>query len=111
MSINDLDDIVSSQDDRNYQLLLAAIPDIMLRLNRAGVCLDFHVPQLVTFRLFGAGIDWRGKFLWEILPPHVAAQRMVYVERAIATNEVQVYEQELEVCVLWSCVVGYHEMS
>ncbi|MBD1825279.1 PAS domain-containing protein [Cyanobacteria bacterium FACHB-DQ100] len=101
MRINDRDYLVSSQDDRSYQLLLEAIPDIMLRLNRAGVCLDFHVPQSVAFRLFSAGVDWRGKFLWEILPPHLAAQRMVYVERAIVTNEVQVYEQELEVDGQW----------
>ncbi|MBD1845010.1 PAS domain-containing protein [Cyanobacteria bacterium FACHB-63] len=101
MSINDRNYLVSNQDDRSYQLLLEAIPDIMLRLNRAGVCLDFHVPRSVAFPLFSAGVDWRGKFLWEILPPHLAAQRMVYVERAIVTNEVQVYEQELEVDGHW----------
>lgn len=101
MSIDDQENIIFNPDDRSYQLLLEAIPDIMLRLNREGVCLDFHVPRSVSFRLFSGGEDWRGRFLWEILPPHLAAQRMVYVERAIVTNEVQVYEQELEVEGHW----------
>jgi len=88
------DNVVSNHNDRDYQILLEAIPDLMLRLSREGVCLDFRLPR--SFRALSANIDWHGKFLWEILPLDKARQRMEYVERAIVTNEVQVYEQELE---------------
>ncbi|MER3434252.1 MAG: PAS domain-containing sensor histidine kinase [Leptolyngbya sp. ERB_1_1] len=88
------DNVVSNPNDRNYQILLEAIPDLMLRLSREGICLDFRLPR--SFRAFSADVDWHGKFLWEILPMDKARRRMEYVERAIVTNEVQVYEQELE---------------
>lgn len=81
-------------NDRNYQILLEAIPDLMLRLNREGICLDFRLPR--SFQIYSADFDWHGKYLWEVIPPEVAQQRMIYVERAIATNEVQVYEQQID---------------
>ncbi|GAP94863.1 PAS domain-containing sensor histidine kinase [Leptolyngbya sp. NIES-2104] len=92
MSIDSPDFIALS--DRNYQILLEAIPDLMLRLSREGVCLDFRLPR--SFRACGAEIAWQGKFLWEFMPPDLAHLRMQYVERAIVTNEVQMYEQELD---------------
>lgn len=92
MSIDSPDFVALS--DRNYQILLEAIPDLMLRLSREGVCLDFRLPR--SFRACSTGIDWHGKFLWEIMPPDLACLRMQYVEQAIVTNEVQVYEQELD---------------
>ena len=85
----------SSQYDRNYQILLEAIPDLMIRLNREGVCLDFRLPR--SFQAQGASLNWCGRFLWEILPPDIAQQRMSYVKRAIETCEVQIYEQQIEV--------------
>lgn len=86
-------DAALNQSDRNYQILLEAIPDLMLRLSREGVCLDFRVPR--SFRACGAGIDWLGKYLWEFMPKELAHRRIEYIQRAIATNEVQIYEQEL----------------
>jgi two-component system, NtrC family, sensor kinase len=80
--------------DRDYQILLEAIPDLMLRLSREGVCLDFRLPR--SFRACSADVDWHDKYLWEFMPADLAYLRMEYVERAIVTNEVQVYEQELD---------------
>ncbi|MGG6265090.1 PAS domain S-box protein [Leptolyngbya sp. AN03gr2] len=93
MSI-DSSDTASQQSDRNYQILLEAIPDLMLRLSREGICLDFRLPR--SFRVVSSEFDWQGKYLWEIIPPEVAAQRMKYIELAIATNEIQIYEQQIE---------------
>jgi PAS domain S-box-containing protein len=94
MSIDSPENVVLGQNDRNYQILLEAIPDLMLRLSREGICLDFRLPR--SFEIYSADLDWHGKFLWEIIPPDVAQQRMIYVDRAIATNEVQVYEQQID---------------
>ncbi len=91
MSIEKPEDILS---DRDYQSLLEAIPDLMLRLSRDGICLDFRLPR--SFRAYSGDFDWHGKFLWEFLPHDMAQRRMRYIERAIVTNEVQVYEQELD---------------
>lgn len=95
MSTDSTPSIESSQNHQDYPILLDAIPDLILRLNREGICLDFRLPQ--SFRAYGADIDWRGKFLWKFMPPDLAQRRMRYIERAIATNEIQVYEQRIEV--------------
>lgn len=95
MSIDSTPGIEPRQSNQDYQILLEAIPDLILRLNREGICLDFRLPR--SFRACGADFDWRGKFLWEIIPPDVAQRRMRYVDRAITTNEIQVYEQRIEV--------------
>ncbi|BAU11508.1 putative histidine kinase [Leptolyngbya sp. NIES-3755] len=93
MSI-DSPDTALPQSDRDYQILLEAIPDLMLRLSREGICLDFSLPR--SFRACGAEIDWHGKYLWEFMPPELAYRRIEYIERAIITHEVQIYEQELD---------------
>jgi PAS domain S-box-containing protein len=84
-----------SHREENYRLLLHAIPDLMLRLNREGVCTDFMPAR--NFRLFMAEVDWCGKHISEILPPALAQQRMHYVERALQTGELQVYEQQIQI--------------
>lgn len=94
MSIDSPESTATSQGDRNYEVLLEAIPDLILRLSRDGVCLDFNLPR--SFRACGADQDWHGKYLWEFMPADLAHRRMACVERAIVTNEVQLYEQELD---------------
>ena len=86
---------LSSQNDRDYQILLEAIPDLIMRLDREGICLDFRLPR--SFAAWGAEIDWKGKFLWEFAPLEIAQQKMRAIAQAFATNEIQVYEQQIEV--------------
>ncbi|MBE9014130.1 hypothetical protein IQ250_28475, partial [Pseudanabaenaceae cyanobacterium LEGE 13415] len=94
MSI-DHPDTALNQHDRDYHVLLEAIPDLMLRLSREGLCLDYRLPQ--SFQACNAEMDWQGRFLWEFMPLNLADLRMEFVERAIITNEVQLYEQRIEV--------------
>ncbi len=86
---------LSHYSRENYRALLLAIPDLMVRLDRRGVCLDF-VPAK-TFRSLNADFDWRGKHLSEFIPVDVANKRLFYVEQAFLTGEEQVYEQQITV--------------
>lgn len=85
----------SCHSEENYRLLLNTIPDLMLRVNREGFCVDFMPAK--NFRLFMAEVDWCGKHISEILPAELAQQRMYYVEQALQTGELQVYEQQIEI--------------
>lgn len=85
----------SCHREENYRLLLNTIPDLMLRVNREGFCVDFMPAR--NFRLFMAEVDWCGKHISEILPAELAQQRMYYVEQALQTGELQVYEQQIEI--------------
>ncbi|BAS59366.1 putative histidine kinase [Leptolyngbya boryana NIES-2135] len=104
MSVEQWTNPSSSGRDRDYQILLDAIPDLILRIDRNGVCLDYHLPK--NFKAYGREFDWYGRRLDEIIPAEVAQQQMEYVASAIATNEMQVYEQQIE----WNDEIRYEEV-
>jgi two-component system, NtrC family, sensor kinase len=77
----------------DYETLLDILPDLILRLNREGICLDFRPAR--NFRSFMPDLDWRGRHLSEILPTDLAQKRLFYIEQALQTGEAQIYEQQL----------------
>jgi two-component system, NtrC family, sensor kinase len=81
------------KSEASYRALLAAMPDLIMRLNRAGTYLDF-IPSN-DFLIYKKPEDGMG--IEDTLPPNLAQQRKYYLERAFATGEVQVYEQEIEI--------------
>jgi PAS domain S-box-containing protein len=78
-------EIALRESEAKNRALLNAIPDLMMRIDREGNCLDYlpaknsHEP-----------IDERG-----ILPPQVIAQRVHYANQALQTGETQVFEYQL----------------
>ncbi|HEU5101212.1 MAG TPA: PAS domain S-box protein [Roseiflexaceae bacterium] len=73
--------------------LLDAIPDLMFRLNHAGVYLDMRADRPSDL---AAPIDKiLGRTVFDMLPPHVAQQVIACIERALRTHTVQVIEYQL----------------
>jgi len=75
--------------------LLDAIPDLMARVSREGVFLDFK-PSKEFASVLPMG-DVIGKHCSDILPPEVAQLRLAAVQAALDTGEIQFNEYALEV--------------
>lgn len=86
-------DLQASRD--RLQAMLAALPDHVFRVNRAGHYLDFYpsnyAPEIT-------GLDTLvGHTMTEILPPEVAQAHLQRIEQALSTQAVQVSEQEVQI--------------
>lgn len=73
--------------------LLAAIPDSIARLDRDGVYLDIQAPR--NFDLATPAPIMLGKKAINFLPPDVAQQLMLAIERALTTREMQTFEYQV----------------
>jgi PAS domain S-box-containing protein len=74
--------------------LLAALPDLMFRLNREGIYLDYKAAKdedlfLPTPEIIGSKVS-------QILPEEVAEQALHYIEQALRTNKIQIFEYQLQ---------------
>jgi PAS domain S-box-containing protein len=73
--------------------LLNAIPDWMFRIDKEGIFVNFKAakdnhPPIPTK-------EFLGKNLYEVLPQQVAQPFINCVERALSTNEIQIFEYQL----------------
>ncbi len=73
--------------------LLNAIPDLMFRLSRDGTYLDLNAQS--DRDLAVTRTQMFGKTVYDVLPPDVAQQRMHYIERALQTGNIQIFEYQL----------------
>ena len=83
------------QSESRNRALLDAVPDLILRLSREGVYLDFAPAK--GFESYRPREDFLGKRIDDIMPPEVARQWINYIRRALQTSETQVFEYELAV--------------
>lgn len=75
--------------------ILTAIPDLMFQLSADGIYLGYVRPnQLVD--LLPADFDPLGKHVSDYLSADHAQRNLYYLQRALATGEVQVYEQRVD---------------
>jgi PAS domain S-box-containing protein len=81
------------RSERAYRALLEAIPDVMFRMNRAGVYLDYHAPD--TSRLAVPPEKFMGRSAREVLSPERAGQCMEAIDALFRTSEPQTYEYEV----------------
>ncbi|MGP1385673.1 MAG: diguanylate cyclase [Thainema sp.] len=82
------------QSEIQHRAVLNAIPDLMIRLHRDGTILDYKPSPDFKAYLTQAAI---GKSLYEVFPPNLAQERMMYIERALQTETTQVYELQLPI--------------
>lgn len=73
--------------------LVAAIPDLLLRVDRHGTYLSNAIGANRLQELSGGTSDLVGRTVWDSLPPDLAQLRMQAIEKALATGKLQVYEQ------------------
>ncbi|MFQ6047508.1 MAG: PAS domain S-box protein, partial [Gemmatimonadales bacterium] len=70
-------------------------PDMMLRIGRDGTFVDYW--PATDFRPAVPPSEFLGRNIAEVMPADFARRTMHYVERALATREVQSYEYQLTV--------------
>ncbi|MDY6782184.1 MAG: PAS domain S-box protein [Cyanobacteriota bacterium] len=80
------------ESEARNRAIVAAIPDLMLRVSRNGVYLDYIPAKTQREVLTQERI---GKHLSEILPPELVSRQRHYLEQALATGEVQSFEQQV----------------
>jgi PAS domain S-box-containing protein len=78
------------RSETENRAMLAAIPDLLLRLKQDGSCVDFIPP---TAARTGEFIPIR-KHLSEVLPPDLLHYQLQRTEQALATGELQVWEHQ-----------------
>ena len=84
------------QDSEAHQrALISAIPDLIMRVNRAGIYLEFFASP--SFRVLGHLKNWVGTHVNTELPPDLAQERLEAIQKALQTQSIQVYEQSLTI--------------
>jgi len=75
--------------------IVSAVPDVLVRMDETGRYLDVVEGQNVELMKPADGFD--NKTMFDILPQHLAQQRMGFVQQALKTGQMQVYEHQIEV--------------
>lgn len=81
------------QSEATNRALINAIPDLLLRVQSDGTYLDvLHSNQ---FQVINRKQLLAGTTVHDSLPPNRAQERMHYIQQALETGELQVYEQQI----------------
>ncbi|MCM1982869.1 PAS domain S-box protein [Lyngbya confervoides] len=84
---------VLRDSEATNRALLQAIPDLLLRIQADGT-----YKQVFSFMDSPSepGIGGRGGKIQDVLPPEKVAERLFYIQRALTTRQLQVYEYQIE---------------
>ncbi|NJL48807.1 MAG: diguanylate cyclase [Leptolyngbyaceae cyanobacterium SM2_5_2] len=82
------------QIQATQQLILEAIPDLLIRFNREGICLD--VMSSGCLELIAQPEEKIGQSVMVMLPRDMAVERLYYIQQALATGQPQIYEYKFE---------------
>ncbi|MBD0337032.1 MAG: AAA-like domain-containing protein, partial [Cyanobacteria bacterium Co-bin13] len=83
------------QSEGNIRALVAAMPDLLIRVSRDGTYRDIQGRNRLA--LYGGEEFWEGTSVYDSLPPIDAQRRMQYIQRTLETGMMQVYEQQLTI--------------
>ncbi|MGP1382665.1 MAG: PAS domain S-box protein [Thainema sp.] len=83
------------QAQATNQAIVSAIPDLLLRIRRDGTYSGFNPGR--TTKTLNEDSMQVGISIYDTMPKANADERMHYVQRALETNELQIYEYEIEV--------------
>ncbi|MBE9010288.1 response regulator [Pseudanabaenaceae cyanobacterium LEGE 13415] len=73
--------------------IIDAIPDLLLRVQRDGAYLEILTSK--HFKVCSIEKLIVGSTVFESLPPELADRRMNYIQQALKTRELQIYEQQI----------------
>lgn len=82
------------QTEARNQALLSAIPDLMMRVTKDGIYLDFKHAKNLEYYKTHSDPNPIGKSIFNSLSRELAEQRMHYIKKALQTGEIQDYEFE-----------------
>ena len=80
------------KSEERYRALLNAVPDIIFRLSKDGIFLDFKGEKR---ELYVSPDKFLGKKFSDVLPQEVAQQVAHFMEQAIKTGNIQTFEYRL----------------
>ncbi|GFE69918.1 PAS domain S-box protein [Chroococcus sp. FPU101] len=78
------------QSESQNKAIIAAIPDLLLRVKKDGFCIDCRVPKDINLESFVPITH----HLSEVLPAKLVQNQLEYIEQALTTKELQVYEHQ-----------------
>lgn len=87
------------RSESKHRALIAALPDLVMRVSRDGTYLDFFPAK--TFKTLGDATLVGTKIYNGYLPETVVCERMAAIQQALETGEIQVWEQHLEIEQDW----------
>ncbi len=90
-----LSEAALQKSEAHQRALISAIPDILMRISQAGIYLEFVATP--SFNVVGNLSNLVGKPVTEGLPPAASKDRMKFIQLALQTNSIQVYEQDLSI--------------
>ncbi len=82
------------KSEAKNRAIINALPDMLFRHRGDGLYLDARIPDGMS--LIGTDSDLIGKRLDEALPPELARQRLQYIQQALNTHQLQVYEYQVK---------------
>jgi PAS domain S-box-containing protein len=99
-TITDISDRVRSEaalqiSEAHQRALIKAIPDLIMRVNRDGIYLEFVTNP--TFLVLGNLSDLVGTHVSQTLPPDLTQKRLDYIHLALQTGLIQIYEHDLSI--------------
>lgn len=74
--------------------IIEALPDLLVRVRRDGLYLDY-IPAQDTPEIFAASRI--GQYLADVLPPALVQRQLQAIERALATDQLQSFEQDFAI--------------
>ncbi|MDJ0704809.1 MAG: PAS domain S-box protein [Leptolyngbyaceae cyanobacterium MO_188.B28] len=88
------------RSEAQSRAIFAAVPDLMLRVGADGVYRKF-LNQHLDFDLLSQEVERTGLSLVDVLPAEIAERKLHYLQKALQTGELQVYEQRIQVGDRW----------
>jgi len=82
------------QSEERNRAILSVIPDLITIVNQDGVYID-SIWNNSAINLVPDHINPIGKHISELIPPELVGRKLQAIQTAIATREIQVYEQEV----------------
>ena len=89
-------EIALRRSEANSRAILATIPDLMFQTNAEGVYLGYFTPHR-TLDLLPQTVEPTGRRISDLLPADIAQRHMEHIQRALETNELQTYEQQVQI--------------
>ncbi len=84
------------QTESHSRAILAAIPDLMFRVGSDGIYRRFNT-EYRNFDVLLHPSDLTGYSIMDLLSPEIAERHFYYMQQALQTGELQIYEQQIPV--------------
>ncbi|MGB3294152.1 MAG: EAL domain-containing protein [Phormidesmis sp.] len=99
-TLTDIDDRKRSeqalqQSEAHHRALVTVLPDLIMRISRDGVFLEFLASP--NFQVLGQPADWIGTHVADMLPPEIAQKRLAMIEQVLQTQRLHIYEQDFSI--------------